>query len=161
MAPRRRTRARRGTGTIIARGGRLQAPVSFGSDASSRRIRRSRTFDTREHAEAWSSRQRAEHIQLTEPVTNERLDDELPWSLAVEARKGKPGRRPLARTTLAHYRVVIEHHLIPELGHRQVGQLTVRELDAFAGLKLSAGYTPVTVNRMRETLCSALSTAVR
>ena len=57
--------------------------------------------------------------------------------------------------------MVIEHHLIPELGHRKVGQLTVRELDAFASRKLAAGYAPATVNRMRETLRSALSTAVR
>ena len=102
----------------------------------------------------------AEHDQLTEPITDERLADELRRWLAVEAPKGKPGRRPLARTTLAHYRVVIEHHLIPALGHRKVGQLTVRELDAFASRKLAAGYAPATVNRMRETLRSALSTAV-
>jgi integrase len=50
---------------------------------------------------------------------------------------------------------------IPELGHRKVGQLTVRELDDFASRKLAAGYAPATVNRMRETLRSALSTAVR
>lgn len=62
---------------------------------------------------------------------------------------------------MSHYRVVVEHHLIPELGHRKVGQLTVRELDAFASRKLAAGYAPATVNRMRETLRSALSTAVR
>jgi integrase len=81
--------------------------------------------------------------------------------LAVEAPKAKPGRRPLARTTLAHYRVVVEHHLIPELGHRKVGQLTDRELDAFASRRLAAGYAPATVNSIRETLRSALSTAVR
>jgi integrase len=91
----------------------------------------------------------------------DRVADYLRWWLAVEAPKGKPGRRPLARTTLAHYRVVVERHLIPELGHRKVGALTVRELDAFASLKLAAGYAPATVNRMRETLRSALSTAVR
>jgi hypothetical protein len=98
---------------------------------------------------------------LANPVTDDRLADYLRWWLAVEAPKGKPGRRPLARSTLAHYRVVIEHHLIPELGHRKVGQLTVRELDAFASRKLAAGYAPATVNPMRETLRSALSTAVR
>jgi integrase len=37
----------------------------------------------------------------------------------------------------------------------------VRELDNFASRKLAAGYAPATVNRMRETLRSALSTAVR
>ena len=76
-------------------------------------------------------------------------------------RRSFVNRRPLARTKLAHYRVVIEHHLIPELGHRDVDQLTVRELDAFASRKLAAGYAPTIVKRIRETLCSALSTAVR
>jgi len=156
-----RVRARRGTGSIIARGGRFQAQVSLGVDAGGRRTRRSRTFDTREHAQAWISRQHAEHGQLTEPVTDERLADYLRWWLAAEAPKGKPGRRPLARTTLANYQVVIENHLIPALGHRKIGQLTVRELDEFANRKLAAGYAPGTVNRMRETLRSALSTAVR
>jgi integrase len=120
-----------------------------------------RPYDSRTHAEAWIARQQLEHGQLTNPVTDERLADYLRWWLAVQAPKGKPGRRPLARTTLAHYRVIIERHLIPDLGHRKIGALTVRELDAFASRKLAAGYAPATVNRMRETLRSALSTAVR
>jgi len=156
-----RTRARRGSGSIRVRNGRLLAQVSLGIDASGRRVRRSRTFDSRKHAEAWIATQQLEYRQLTNPVTDDRLADYLRWWLAVEAPKGKPGRRPLARTTLANYRVVVEHHLVPELGHRKVGQLTVRELDAFASSKLAAGYAPATVNRMRETLRSALSTAVR
>jgi integrase len=156
-----RVRARRGSGSVRVRNGRLLAQVSLGTDPSGRRIRRSRTFDSRAQAEAWIATQQLEHGQLTNPVTDERLADYLRWWLAVEAPKGKPGRRPLARTTLVHYRVVVEHHLIPELGHRKFGQLTVRELDAFASRKLTAGYAPATVNRMRETLRSALSTAVR
>jgi hypothetical protein len=127
-----RVRARRGSGSIRVRNGRLLAQVSLGTDPSGRRIRRSRTFDSRMQAEAWIATQRLEHRQLTNPVADDHLEDYLRWWLAVEAPKGKPGRRPLARTTLAHYRVVIEHHLIPELGHRRVGQLTVRELDDFA-----------------------------
>jgi integrase len=161
VAAARRVRARRGTGTITARGGRLQAQVSLGHLPDGRRLRRSKTFDSRTQAETWIATQQLEHRQLANSVTDERLADYLRWWLAVEAPKGKPGRRPLARTTLAHYQVVIEHHLIPGLGHRKVGQLTVRELDAFASRKLAAGYAPATVNRMRETLRSALSTAVR
>jgi integrase len=156
-----RVRARRGSGSIRVRNGRVLAQVSLGTDAHGRRIRRSRTFDSRTQAETWIATQQLEHRQLTNPVTDDHLEDYLRWWLAIEAPKGKPGRRPLARTTLAHYRVVIEHHLIPELGHRKVGQLTVRELDDFASRKLAVGYAPATVNRMRETLRSALSTAVR
>jgi integrase len=135
--------------------------VSLGTESSGRRVRRSRTFDSRSQAEVWIATQQLEHGQLANPVTDDRLEDYLRWWLAVEAPKGKPGRRPLARTTLAHCRVVVEQHLIPELGNRKVGALTVRELDAFASRKLAAGYAPATVNRMRETLRSALSTAVR
>jgi integrase len=156
-----RVRARRGSGSVRIRNGRLLAQVSLGTDPRGRRVRRSRTFDSRTQAEAWIATQQLEHRQLTNPITDERLADYLRWWLTVEAPKGKPGRRPLARTTLAHYRVVVEHHLIPELGNRKVRQLTVRELDAFASRKLAAGYAPATVNRMRETLRSALSTAVR
>jgi integrase len=156
-----RVRARRGSGTIRVRNGRLLAQASLGSDPNGRRIRRGKTFDSRTQAEAWIATQQLEHRQLTNPVTDDRLEDYLRWWLALEAPKGKPGRRPLARTTLAHYRVVVEHHLISELGHRKVGGLTVRELDHFASRKLAAGYAPATVNRMRETLRSALSTAVR
>jgi integrase len=156
-----RVRARRGSGSVRVRNGRLLAQVSLGTDPGGRRIRRGGTFDSRTQAEAWIATQQLEHGQLTNPVTDERIADYLRWWLTVGAPKGKPGRRPLARTTLAHYRVVVEDHLIPELGHRKVGQLTIRELDAFASRKLAAGYAPATVNRMRETLRSALSTAVR
>jgi integrase len=156
-----RVRARRGSGSVRVRNGRVLAQVSLGTDARGRRIRRSRTFDSRPQAETWIATQQLEHRQLTNPVTDDRLEDYLRWWLAVEAPKGKPGRRPLARTTLAHCRVVVEHHLNPELGHRKIGQLTIRELDDFASRKLAAGYAPATINRMRETLRSALSTAVR
>jgi integrase len=135
--------------------------VSLGRLPDGRRLRRSKTFDSRTEAEAWIATQQLEYRQLTNPVAEDRLADYLRWWLAVEAPKGKPGRRPLARTTLAHYQVVVELHLIPELEHRKVGELTVRELDDFASRKLAAGYAPATVNRMRETLRSALSTAVR
>jgi hypothetical protein len=120
-----RVRARRGSGSVRVRNGRVLAQVSLGTDSSGRRIRRSKTFEDRTQAEAWIATQQLEHRQLTNPVTDDRLADYLRWRLAVEAPKGKPGRPPLARTTLAHYQVVVEHHLIPELGHRKVGQLTV------------------------------------
>jgi hypothetical protein len=75
--------------------------VSLGRLPDGRRLRRSRTFDSRTHAEAWIATQQVEHGQLTNPVTDERLANYLRWWLAVQAPKGKPGSRPLARTTLA------------------------------------------------------------
>jgi hypothetical protein len=94
----RRVRASRGTGTVRVRIGRLRAQVSLGTDPSGLRIRRGKTFDSRTQAGAWIATQQLEHGQLTKPVTEDRLEVYLRWWLAVEAPKGKPGRRPLART---------------------------------------------------------------
>jgi integrase len=157
----RRHRARKGTGSITPRGQRFMARVDLGLDADGKRIRRNRTFDTRREAQAWIETQRSRTEELILPVADQRLDEYLRWWLQHEAPKGKPGRAPLAATTLQGYRINIERHLVPVLGQKRVGQLTVSDLDAFASRKLAEGYAPSTVNRIRETLRSALSTAVR
>ena len=61
-------------------------------------------------------------------------------------------------TTLQGYRSNIENHIIPALGNRKVGELTVAELDRFANAKLKEGLAPSTVNRFRETLRSTVAT---
>lgn len=131
------------------------------STATGERIRRNRSFDTRREAQAWIDQQRAHSTELILPVADQRLDEYLRWWVENKAAKGKPGRAPLAATTLQGYRINVERHLIPALGTKRVGQLTVSDLDAFASRKLGEGYAPSTVNRIRETLRSALSTAVR
>jgi hypothetical protein len=85
-------RAQRGTGRMTARGGRIQAQVSPGVDAGGRRIRRSRTVDGRVPPQAWIVTQQAEHGQLTDRVSDERLADYLRWWLAAQA----PGTSPAA-----------------------------------------------------------------
>ncbi len=157
----RRGRARRGTGSIIVRGKRFLARVDLGVGPDGERIRYGKTFDTRADAQRWIEEQRQRQSELIKPVASQRLDEYLRWWLASEAPKGKPGRAPLAATTLQGYRINVERHLIPALGSTKVGQLSVTDLDAFAGQKLAEGYAPATVNRIRETLRSALSTAVR
>jgi integrase len=161
MATARRHRARKGTGSIAPRGRRFVARVDLGLGADGRRIRRTRSFDTRREAQAWIEQQRSQTEDLILPVADQRLDEYLRWWLEHEAPKGKPGRAPLAATTLQGYRINVERHLIPALGRKRVGQLTVSDLDAFASRKLLDGCAPATVNRMRETLRSALSAAVR
>jgi integrase len=156
-----RQRARRGSGSITPRGQRFFARVDLGLDADGKRIRRNRSFDTRREAQAWIDQQRSHSDELILPVADQRLDEYLRWWLEHEAPKGKPGRAPLAATTLQGYRINVERHLIPALGQKRVGQLTISDLDAFANRKLADGYAPSTVNRIRETLRSALSTAVR
>lgn len=157
----RKQRSRKGTGSITPRGRRFLARVDLGLDAAGERIRRNRSFGTRREAQAWIDQQRTNSAELILPVADQRLDEYLLWWLENEAPKGKPGRAPLAATTLQGYRINVERHLIPALGNKRVGQLTVSDLDLFASRKLGEGYAPSTVNRIRETLRSALSTAVR
>ena len=157
----RRGRARQGTGTVVSRNGRFMAQADLGARPDGSRDRRTRSFASREEAEEWliDLRRRAE--ELTAGVANQTLATYLRWWIEHEAPKGKPGRPPLADTTLRGYRSNIENHIIPALGNRKVGELTVAELDRFANAKLKEGLAPSTVNRFRETLRSALSTAVR
>lgn len=154
-------RARRGSGSVYARGRRFAAQIDLGSAADGSRIRRQASSATRAEAQDWLDDQRSRSQELTQPVGDQRLDEYLRWWLEHEASKGKPGRAPLAATTLQGYRINVEKHLVPALGHKRVGQLTVSDLDAFASRKLLEGCAPATVNGIRETLRSALSTAVR
>jgi hypothetical protein len=86
-----RVRARRGSGSVRVRNGRLLAQVSLGTDPSGRRIRRGRTFGSRPQAEAWIATQQPEHGQLTNPVTDERLADYLRWWPPSKRRRASPG----------------------------------------------------------------------
>lgn len=157
----RRGRARRGTGSVVQRGEQFMAQVDLGTRPDGSRDRRTNSFGTRDEAEAWllDVRQRAD--ELTATVADQTLATYLRWWIEEEAAKGKPGRAPLAESTVRGYRSNIDNHLIPALGERKVGELTVAELDRFANAKLKEGLAPTTVNRFRETLRSALSTAVR
>ena len=161
MANKRRPRARKGSGSMLPRGSSFVARLDLGVGGDGQRIRRSKAFATRRDAQAWIDSQRSNAEELLLPVAHQRLDEYLHWWLEHEAPNGKPGRAPLAETTLQSYRINVERHLIPVLGHQRVGQLTVSDLDAFASRKLLDGHAPSTVNRIRETLRSALSTAVR
>ncbi|MFN2557784.1 MAG: tyrosine-type recombinase/integrase [Nitriliruptorales bacterium] len=160
-ASKRRGRARQGTGSVVQRGERFMAQIDLGVRPNGSRDRRTRTFPTRANAEAWlvDVRQRAD--ELTAGIADQTLATYLRWWIEHEAPKGKPGGAPLAATTLKSYGSNIEKHLIPALGNRKVGELTVAELDRFANAKLQEGMAPTTVNRFRETLRSALSAAVR
>jgi integrase len=58
-------RARLGSGSVRVRNGRLLAQVSLGTDPSGRRIRRSRTFDSRTQAETEACGLRWRDLALT------------------------------------------------------------------------------------------------
>jgi hypothetical protein len=150
-----RVRARRGSGSIRVRNGRLLAQVSLGADPGGRRVRRSRTFDSRPQAEAWIATQQLEHRQLANPVMDDRLDDYLRWWLAVEAPKRKPGRRPLARTTLATTGWSSSTTSSPSSGTaRSVSSPSASSTRSRAASSPPA-VPPATIDRMREALRSA------
>jgi hypothetical protein len=65
-----------------------------------------------------------------------------PQGMLSAVSKGKPGRAPLAATTLQGYRINVERHLVPALGQKGVGQLTVSDLDTFAS-RNRPHFTPV------------------
>lgn len=157
----RRGRARRGTWSIVQRGELFRAQIDLGRRPDGSRDRRTKSFASRDEAEEWLADVRRRAEELTSGVADQTLAAHLRWWIEHEAAKGKPGRPPLADTTLQSYRSSIENHIIPALGNRKVGELTVAELDRFANAKLKEGLAPSTVNRFRETLRSALSTAVR
>jgi hypothetical protein len=151
-------RARRGTGGSYQRGQRFVAQVDLGTRYDGKRDRRTASFPSHGEAEAWLLEQRSKADPSDGPVKDQLLADYLRWWVENEAPKGKPGRPPLAATTLQSYRINVEKHLIPALGSKRVAELTVTELDNFASAKLAEGYAPSTVNRIREPLRSALST---
>ncbi len=161
MGRKARQRARKGTGSIVERDRRFRGQIDLGVGPDGSRQRRSRTFDTRDQAEQWLLGMRVRADELTGGVADQTLATYLRWWIEHEAPKGKPGRAPLAESTVHGYCSNIELHIIPALGTRKVGELTVAELDRFANAKLQEGLAPSTVNRLRETLRSALSTAVR
>jgi len=137
------------------------AQIDLGHGAGGSRDRRTQTFATRAEAEQWLLNVRQRQDELRSEVANQTVADYLRWWVEHEAPKGKPGRAPLAETTLSGYRSNIELHLIPALGKQKVSELTVSELDRFANAKLQEGLRPGTVNGLRATLRSALSAAGR
>jgi hypothetical protein len=75
------------------------------------------------------------------------------WLASSEARV-----RP---RTLEHYRWLVESHLIPSVGRRQLEKLTATDVEALMAAKLKAGMSPRSCHHLRSLLRNALNKAVR
>lgn len=60
-----------------------------------------------------------------------------------------------------NYRIVLDKHIIPALGHIQVQKLTPQQVQAFYTAKLKEGLAPSTIKRFHGVLHRALKHAVR
>jgi integrase len=70
-------------------------------------------------------------------------------------------QRALKPSTYSSYEVIIDKHVLPELGPIRIQQLTANHLDRFYGKLLAAGLSPKTVRNVHIVVRKALRDAVR
>lgn len=68
-------------------------------------------------------------------------------------------RPKLAYSTLKSYESYLNRHIIPELGHIKLGELTPQDVQKFLNKRARSGLTPRTVQYLRAILRSALAEA--
>jgi integrase len=86
---------------------------------------------------------RTEHRKKQKPITLERFARK--WIDDRDDEDGQAGA--LKRSTRAGYRLIIETHLIPALGRRQLAAIDVAELERYIAAKRTDGLGPRTINR--------------
>lgn len=72
-----------------------------------------------------------------------------------------PDARGLKRSTRETYRSIVELHLVPAFGHRQLEAIDVEHLDGYLAGKRRAGYGPGTLNRHLNLLSKLYVSALR
>jgi integrase len=152
-----RGRRRRGSGSFeTLPSGKVRVWFSGGLGPNGKRVRQSKTFDTRNDAEWWL---REAKRQGRAPDTGETVAEYLERWLQ--------GKRKIRESTRLQYENHVRKHLIPELGAIPVSQLTRRHVEAFVAdrerhVSKSTGrpLTPATVGKILTTLRSALESAV-
>jgi integrase len=70
-------------------------------------------------------------------------------------------RPTLKVSSYKRYRSILDHHLIPALGHLYMRKLRVEHLDRFYAKKQADGLAPQTIHLIHSVLHQALETAVR
>ena len=86
---------------------------------------------------------RTQHRKAQKPITLERFARE--WIAARDEEEGQSGA--LKRSTRAGYRLIIENHLVPALGRKQLAAIDVDELESYIATKRKKGLGPRTINR--------------
>jgi len=70
-------------------------------------------------------------------------------------------RHQVEETTLRNYLSVARHHIVPTLGHRELVDLRVTDVDHLLSLKRDEGLAASTVRRIRTVLAQCLDQAIR
>jgi integrase len=78
------------------------------------------------------------------------------WLRAKEA-----GAKTMRPRTLEHYRLVVDKHIVPAIGPKQLAKLTPTDVERMLGAQLKAGLSPRTVHHIRAVLRNALQRALR
>lgn len=124
MASKRRGR---GEGSVFPEAnGKYRATISLGSDANGKRIRRSRIANSKLDALAFIREMQDEHAAASlSPRKEQTLSEWLSSWLrdVVEPNKSE--------NTTASYRLPIETHIVPKLGHVNIRKLTPQMANAF------------------------------
>lgn len=115
-----------------------------------------KTFKTRREAEAWLTRQGA--ALLTGTHVDPRLESR-PFREVVEAWKGRWVK--LGPKTRGGYESILNRYLLPEFGHRKVGEITTPVVQAYITRLAQTDMAPGTVRGIYSVLRSAMGAGVK
>jgi integrase len=148
---------RRGHGedSIYKDGDRWRGAISLGYDAMGRRVRKKVSGRTRAEVAGQLRKLRQWVDQGTVPDDSLTVKAFLNRWLAVNL----PGS--VRESTEDDYNDTARLHLIPPLGQKRLGKLTVADVDQLWKAKREAGYSPNSVRIMRAVLRRALGQAER
>jgi integrase len=88
------------------------------------------------------------------------VDDRQPLKVFLNTWLEDTVRPTLRESTYTNYKILIEKHVIPELGPVQLGKLSPQQLQRFLNTKLSEGLSPRTVEYLHTLIRRALRLAV-
>lgn len=140
--------------------GRLAIDLSLGYrmvDGKRVRHRKRLTQRAGETAKAFGARVRAEQVASDRglPLTDDRIT--VAGFLERWYEATAPGLRPKTRL---HVRNIIDHHLVPELGHLALSKLDPAAVQVMVNRKAASGLSPQMVHHCRGVLRWALNQAL-
>jgi integrase len=145
-----RTRARKGDGTIfVTKDGRHRAAITVADAVTGQPVRRYLSGRTAAEVTAKLKAQRETRTPRTPTVATYATR----W-LALVRHRVRPA-------SLAVYRTSMAHHVIPRLGHIELGRLKPSDVEGMTAAMLDAGLAPGTAALTRRVLVVALSDAER
>lgn len=146
----------KGEGSVFRRAdGTWEARAEAGLDAMGRRRRIIRKGRTKAEAVRKLREVQRQLDAGNVPNMTRTVADYLTWWVAeVAPVRVKP-------TTVAQYRYVVEHHLVPRLGRHKLGALTPADVQVMIGDLIAEGKSPHTVRQVVGVLSGAIRYAMR